>query len=306
MNLKNKFLYQYLREYYLKLKVKINPEKEVDRCYYQHFRKHINLKEPHNLIEKIFWMELNADTSLWTLCADKYRVREYIDNKGLSIYMPKLYGHWDKVDEIDFDLLPKQFVIKVNNGCGSVKIVRDKSLLNVNALKKELRQWLIIPYGWAHAQLHYTRIKPCIIAEELLTNDFESISPGSLVDYKVWCINGDPQFIWVAYNRKGLKVNMQAYDPSWKPCPHILVNTKNDKYDPQHPLVAKPECLDEMLNISRKISSDFPQIRVDFYIANGKPVIGELTLSTGYGYFTMDTYKKMGEMIDLRNVEKVR
>ena len=120
MNAKKFFLYQYIKEYFLKLMVKINPENEVDRCYYPHFRKHVNLKEPHNLIEKIYWMELHSDTSMWTLCADKYRVREYIGSLGLLEYMPKLYGHWDKAKDVDFDKLPESFVIKANNGCTTV------------------------------------------------------------------------------------------------------------------------------------------------------------------------------------------
>ena len=305
MNIKKTFLYQFLRDTYLKLQVAINPEKEVDRCYYPHFNKHVNLKKPHNLIEKIYWMELHSDTSMWTLCADKYRVREYISNLGLLDYMPKLYGHWDKVNEIDFNQLPDSFVIKANNGCATVKVVPDKSKINLRALRKELKRWLILPYGWMHAQIHYTRIKPCILAEELLHNDYLELSPKSLVDFKVYCINGEPQFIWVAYNRVNMHVHVQCFDTNWNPKPEYARNSMSHYvYDKNDMVVNKPVCLDEMMDIARKISKQFPQVRTDFYVVNGRPVIGELTFTQGYGFLKEEVYDRMGEMIDLSKVKK--
>lgn len=307
MNIKEMFIYQLLREYYLRLTVRINPEREVDRCYYPHFNKHINLKKPHNLIEKMYWLELYTDTSMWTLCADKYRVREYIGSLGLLDYMPKLYGHWDKVGDVDFDILPKSFVIKANNGCATVKVVHDKSKVDIGNLKKELRRWMILPYGWMHAQLHYTKIKPCLIAEELLNNDFPVLSPKSLVDIKVYCINGIPQLIWVAYNRVNMHVHAQCFDAEWNPRPDFTRNTMSHYvYDHNDPIIDKPACFDEMMNIARLISAPFPQVRVDFYVVNGKPVIGELTFTQGYGFLKEDVYDKLGEMIDLGKIERIR
>ena len=297
--LKKQFLYRYCREYVLKLIVSVNPEWEVDRCYYPRFKKHCDLKNPKNLIEKIYWLELHSDTSLWTLCADKYRVREYIGRLGLIDYMPRLYGHWDKVKDIDFNSLPSSFVIKSNNGCGTNKIVRDKSQLDIKKLIKELKQWIVLPNGYDNAQIHNTKIKRCIIAEELLSNDFASLSPNSLVDFKVWCINGNPLYIWVAYNRVLLNVNMQLYDTDWNMHPEYMRNSATDIYNENDPLLPKPKCLDEMLEVAKKIAEPFKQIRVDFYIVNNKPVIGELTMSSGYGYFTDEFYLMLGDMIKL-------
>lgn len=307
MNIKKYFLYQYLREHYLKLLVKISPEKEVDRCYFPHFNKHVNLKEPHNLIEKMYWLELYTDTSMWTLCADKYKVREYISSLGLLNYMPKLYGHWEKASDVIFDELPKSFVIKANNGCATVKVVQDKSKIDLKGLRKDLRRWMILPYGWMHAQLHYTKIKPCLIAEELLHNDYPVLSPQSLVDFKVYCINGAPQLIWVAYNRVNMHVHAQCFDAKWNPRPEYTRNTMSHYvYDDKDQTVEKPVCFDEMMEIASKISAPFPQVRVDFYVVNGKPVIGELTFTQGYGFLKEEVYDKLGEMIDLSKVEKIR
>lgn len=300
MNFRDTFAFKYFREYLSKLHVLIDAEGEIDRYYYQAFQKHSNLKNPNDLIEKIYWMELHTDTSLWTLCADKYRIREYIKKLDLLQYMPKLYGKWDKANDVDFDSLPSSFVIKSNNGCATVKVVKDKSQLNISSFKKVLWQWLHLPFGYQNCQLHYTKIKPCIIAEELLKNDYPDISPASLVDFKVYCINGEPQFIWVAYNRINMHVHVQCFDTNWNPKPEYMKNGMSHYvYDPNDKPIAKPECLDELLDVARKISAPFPQLRADFYIVDGKPIIGEMTFTQGYGFLTYDVYERLGKMINL-------
>ena len=300
INYRDTFLFRLTREYIRRLQCRINPEKEVDRCYFATFHQHWNPKDPKDLIEKIFWMELYTDTSLWSKCADKYRVREYIDQLGLSQYMPKLYGHWDRVKDIDFDKLPNSFVIKSNNGCATVEVVRDKSSVDLKRLKKTLWEWLHLPYGAENASMHYWAIKPCIIAEELLPNDYEDISPKSLVDFKVYCINGQPQFIWVAYNRVNMHVHVQCFDTNWKPLTHYMVNTMSHYvYDPADTPIPKPKCLKQMLDIAAAISAPFPQLRADFYVVNGEPVIGEMTFSQGYGFLSKEVYDRLGTMIDL-------
>lgn len=305
MSIRDSFWFKFVREHIRRIQCRINPEKEVDRCYYSVFRKHWNSKNPKDLIEKIFWLELNSDTTLWSKCADKYRLREYIGELGLLNYMPKLYGHWDRIKDIDFNTLPNSFVIKSNNGCATVKVVKDKSSLDIKKLKKELWQWLHLPFGGDNAQMHYWPIKPCIMAEELLSNDYEHISPNSLVDFKLWCINGKPQFFLVTYNRVNMHIHVQCYDTEWNAKPEYLTNNiSHIVYDQNDGLLPKPVCLDEMLSLAKKISAPFPEIRVDFYVVNGKPVIGELTFSTAYGYFSSEVYESLGEMIDLNKYKK--
>lgn len=284
----------------------INPRYAADIMYYRAFHKRQDLDHPINLIEKINWMQFYTDTSLWTLCADKYRMREYLVGKGLEDNLPKLYGHWENPDEIDFCSLPNEFVLKSNNGCGTVKIVRDKSQLDIPSTKKLLRSWLK-PYGYVGGQTHYLRIKPCIIAEELLHQDEEekTFSPSSLVDYKMWCINGEPESIWVAYNRhNALMVNMALFDTDWNPIPQYLKDTKLETYN-QNDIIPKPVCLDEMLEIARKVSKPFPAFRLDFYVINSKPYIGEMTFTSGYGFYTDEYYEYLGQKVDISRVKKL-
>ena len=279
---------------------KFKPRYAAELMYYLSFHKRMNLDNPTSLVEKINWMQFNADTSLWTMCADKYRMREYIAEKGLEDHLPKLYGHWENPDEVDFDALPNEFVLKSNNGCGTVKIVHDKSRLDIHATKKLLKWWLK-PYGYVGGQSHYLRIKPCIIAEELLHQDEKekNFSPTSLVDYKMWCINGEPESVWVAYNRHNVfMVNMALFDKDWNPIPQYLRDTAQETYRPDI-TIPKPKCFEEMKDIARTVSAPFPELRLDFYIINDKPYIGELTFTSGYGFYTDEYYKYLGDKVDI-------
>ena len=299
------YWYRYLRAKHRKWIVEKNPKIEMRQVYSKVFNREPNLEHPKDLIEKIYWMQLHSDTSLWTRCADKYAMRGYVKECGYGEYLPKNLGKWEDPADIDFNQLPDEFVLKTNNGCGTNLVVANKSRLNLNKTRKTLKRWLKIPFGWSGAQLHYTRIKPCIIAEELLhqSKDKESISPNSLVDYKVWCINGVPEAIWVAFNRHDVKfVNMSLFDTQWRQIPEHLHGIDTDKYNPEV-IVPKPSCLDEMLKIASGLSKPFPQVRVDFYEINDKPVIGEMTFSSGYGYFTEEYYRYLGEKMIIKGLD---
>lgn len=277
---------------------KINPRYAAELMYRHAFHKSMNLKNPQNLIEKINWLQYNTDTSLWSLCADKYRMREYVNSKGLSAYLPQLFGHWDNPEDIDFESLPAEFVLKSNNGCGTVRIVRDKSKLDIGSTKKTLKKWLK-PYGYVGGQTHYLRIRPCIIAEELLHQDDEQESnyPSSLVDYKVWCFNGKPECILVVYNRVGSNYLMDMYDITWKRIPNSL--KKNKHYGAFGENVPVPTCLEEILEIAKKLSEPFEEVRVDFYVIGNRPIIGELTFTSGYGNYTDAFYDYLGSKLVL-------
>lgn len=298
------YCYKYFASIFHKFLVKRDPRKEMRRVYYKVYHQYPDFENPQNLIEKIYWMQLYSDTSLWTKCADKYAMREYVKECGLEEYLPENYGKWDKVNNIDFNTLPNEFVLKTNNGCGTVLIVRDKSTLDIKTTKKMLQQWLNVPFGWSGAELHYTRIVPCIIAEELLKQDKEQLlfSPNSQVDYKVWCINGELESILVVYDRDKDGYCLDLYDTEWRRIKDKL--KKNGHFKMRDAEVPKPICLDLMLEMAQKLAKPFPEVRVDFYIVNGEPVIGELTFTTGYGYFSDDYYHYLGKKINLDRIPR--
>lgn len=300
------YIYRYLAYRKHKFDVLKNPKEEANRAYKIFFNKEIDWENPKNLIEKIYWLQFNTDTSLWTKYADKYLVRDYIKECGYEDNLPQLYGKWDYPKQIDFNELPNSFVLKSNNGCGTVLVVKDKLKLNLKSTRKRLNSWLSIHHGYGSAQLHYTKIEPCIIAEELLVQSVEAnlLSPNSLIDYKVYCINGEPEAIWVAYNRtRHGGVDMTMYDKNWSKIAENLVSSEYYTYSEME--IPQPLCLHEMLEIARKLSQPFSQVRVDFYIVNDKPIFGEMTFTSGWGFFTHDFYNYLGSKIDLDKVERV-
>lgn len=272
----------------------INPQLPIECIYHHHFNRHINWKDPQNLIEKIAWMELYGDTSLWTTCADKYRVREYVKKCGCDQYLNKLLGVWKDPNDIDFDTLPSEFVLKANNGCGTVMIVNDKTQLNIPKTKKILQNWIQHPYGYRNSQRHYLNIDRCIIAEKLIENDSASnrISPGSLIDYKVWCINGKVESVLVVFNRHDNLHHVKLFDPNWNELPQFVRSKAKPETDVEIP---KPNCLTELFDACRKLSAPFPEVRVDFYIINNRPIFGELTFSAGFGSLTKEYFDILGE-----------
>lgn len=284
---------------------KEDPKYAADYWYYESVGRHIDWEEPRDLNQKIAWMQFNTDTSLWTKCADKYRVREYVEEKGYADSLVKLYGMWENPDEMDFSTLPDSFVLKANNGCGTVLCVSDKKSINEKKTKTELRQWLKRPYGYRGAQMHYLRIKPCVIAEELLVADEgqKKISPKALIDYKIWCINGEPQCILVIFGRENKTYYRQVYDLDWNKMPEVINMTSNGHFSYKDVDIPRPACLEELLDMARTLSSPFPEVRADFYIVNDKPYFGELTFSAGMGSFTNEFYEQMGAKIDLSKLK---
>lgn len=278
------------------IRLKYDPLYFCKKDFRRYFKREINLVRPRNLVEKYFWLELNTDLSLMSLCADKYRVREFVTNRGCGDTLNELYGKWDSADCIDWDRLPPNFILKVNHGSGDVIIVNDKSQINKKEISEYLDSLLKRKYGQINAQYHYTLIKPCIIAEKLLHNDCQFSS--SLIDYKIWCFNGEPKYIWVAYDRKRNSLKMDLFNLGWESLPQYLVSSNHYFYDPSNK-IPKPQNLDQMLDVASKLSKGFPEVRVDLYSVSNKVYFGELTFTSGYGYFTDEFYNHLGALTKL-------
>jgi len=257
----------------------------------------INWKNPQTLNEKINWMKFNYDTSDWTRLADKYLVRDYVKDRIGENVLVKLYGVWEKAEDIDFNTLPNQFVLKTNHGAGTIICVKDKNNLDISSTRKQLNEWLKIRFGYDTVEPHYLKIKPLIIAEQYLENDAEFSS--ALVDYKVYCFSGKPFCILVCTNRViGKKSHFSYYDCEWNPLVDVLVPSQRN--NSVH--VPKPECLDLLLEYASKLSIGHPQVRVDFYIVKNKIVFGEMTFTNEGGYdgdITKEFCIEMGSHIAL-------
>ena len=227
-----------------------------------------------------------SDTTLWTKCTDKYAVRDYIKERGLERILVKLYGKWDRAEDIEWDKLPQQFVLKTNNGSGTVKLVSDKSKLNIPKTTKLMDTWLNKDSVSATTEFHYKTIKPCIIAEELLDFSKDPNKSTSAIDYKIWCFNGKAYYVWACANRNDEATDVALFDREWNYLPEKSIF--NEHYRRQKVLVQKPKNLDFMLEVAEKLARPFPVVRVDLYNIDGHVYFGEMTFTSLGG--TMDFY----------------
>ncbi|MGH2116477.1 ATP-grasp fold amidoligase family protein [Aerococcus sp. L_32] len=242
----------------------------------------LNLKDPQRFTEKLQWYKINYRDNLLTIGADKYKVREYVESKGLHRILNKLYKVYSNPYEINVSDLPEKFVIKTNNGSGTNYFVKDKNFFDLPRIQEELNIWLNRDVYSTGREWSYKNIEPVIIVEELLEedNNFEGIN-----DYKILCFNGKPMYIILDVDRfNGHKRNI--YDLNWN-----LLDVTTDKPNIKND-IPKPEGLEELVEVARILSEDFPFVRVDLYYVNKKIYFGELTFYpwTGYVEFNPDSF----------------
>lgn len=275
------------------------PVKLVKIRYFARFHKFINLNNPRDLNEKILFLKLFSDTSQWTDCADKYKVRDYVKSCGLEETLVKLYGVWYKAEDFHLNELPESFILKANNGDGkgSNLIVKNKSKWNENELRKIIKGWLEKKHvGALASEPQYKGMVPCVIAEELLPLDKGS---KSLVDYKIWCFNGKPYYIWTCSDRNNDGTEVMTYDLSWNPMPDVSIfDSRYRKAE----IIPKPKNLDKMLEVAEHLAKPFPQVRIDLYNINGKVYFGETTFTSLGGmmnFYTPEFLLEMGNLVDV-------
>lgn len=269
--------------------------------YYKHtVGRTLNINNPKNIDEKINWLKFRGDTSKWPILADKYRVRTYIKEKGLDNILVSLYGKWDKAEEINWESLPNQFVMKTNHGSGDVFICRNKSEIDTTFLTQFFSSQLKQKYGNLLGEPHYNKIMPCIIAEELLDNKKQSIKSSSLIDYKIWSFDGKPAYIWICYNRTKYSCEVGVYDLNWVFHPEYSIS--GDHYKLAKSAIPRPISLDKMLYDAAVLSQGFPQVRIDFYEIEGKPYFGEMTFTSSAGcndFYTQEFLDILGQQCSL-------
>lgn len=242
------------------------------------FQKKLNLKNPTTLSDKVTYIELHEQSPLAPSCTDKYAVREYVEKKGLGdALVPLVGGPWSSTEEVNFAALPDRFVIKATHGCKMNYLVSNKATMDVEKCRREMNRWLATTYGGYSMELHYLTIPHRIYAEKYLEN------ANQLIDYKIHCLNGKPEFILVCSDRKAngdaaMQVTLDLFDLNWKHIPELIPFGAEVAGDGSTP---RPQKLDEMIEIARRLSEDFKFVRVDLYELDGKVYFGELTFSPG-------------------------
>lgn len=225
-------------------------------------------------------------------CAGRVGVREYVKEKGYDSILIKTYGVFDHVDDIDFDKLPNAFVMKCSHGSAMNYICYDKAKLDKPTLKKKFDKWLKTNYGKKTVELHYSKIKPQIIIEELLLEN------GKLpTEYKIHVYNGVAKNLYVVTSR-GIDIRYNNYYIDWTDFDGSQFNgwRKTD-----YPL-KKPSNFTEMVKIAEDLARPFPFVRVDLYNVNGKIYFSEMTFTPAKGTLILDDDKcdfEMGKWLDI-------
>ena len=273
-----------------------NPRETTDKLYYKIFRTHINYENPISLNEKIHRLKFYSDTSKWPMLADKYRVREYVTNKGFGSLLNELYAVYDSADAIDISNLPDSFVMKMNNGSGDILIVRDKTKFTNKRIRNYFRNKFKSEYGILLGEYHYRSINPCVIVEKLLVEENSSLF---LTDYKFFCFSGRVEFVLVCSERNKKEFTVDTYDVQWR---HYDVHVPSEHRKIGNGTVRKPVSFDRMVEMCKKLSEEIPFVRIDLYETDGNPIFGEMTLTPAGGFirhYSQDFLNRLGGYIEL-------
>ena len=268
--------------------------------FFRGYKKIMNLKHPVYLGEKIQWLKMNGNMEELSIYVDKYEVRSFVKNTIGKEYLINIFGVYDNVEDIDFDKLPNRFVLKCTNGSQAVVICKDKSELNIEKVKKEMKKWLKVDFYKIKKEYQYKNIKNRIIIEEYLEDE-----SGDLRDYKFYCIDGEP-YCYSVFSERFTDKTVDMYDKKGNWLPDVFNGGPNSKIKRKKP-PHKLENLDQMLDICRRLSKTFTFVMVDFYIVEGKVYFGELTFTDvagGEPIKPLNFDLKLAENIKLKSVLK--
>lgn len=235
--------------------------------YFTGLHRFPNLKNPQTYNEKLQWLKLNNQHDEYSKYVDKYEAKEWAKSVlGEKMIIPSL-GIWDSPDEIPFDSLPDQFVLKVTHDSGGVIVCKDKKTLDIDKVKKQLRQLMAHDYFFEHREYPYKNLKPRILAEKYMVDE----SGTELKDYKFFCFNGQCKMLFVATDRNIGDTRFDFFDENFHHLP----------FRQGHPWarkpISEPKGFAQMKEVAEKLSKGFPHVRVDLYDINGDIYFGEMT-----------------------------
>ena len=277
--------------------------------YYGAYGYRFDIDHPELFSEKVIWYKVFWNRPGLENVVDKYLFKEYLSSKAGKEYVVPLYGAWTNVEDMlrDWDKLPKSFCLKstVKSDSQFIKIVQDKSSVDLKALAQETKEWLVVRNTLINSFCRgYYQATPRIIAEELISGLAEQ-----LYDYKIFCFDGKPECVYTYANRfeneEGQPTEDYAltfYDLDW----HMMEAHIGGKPNAEVP---KPVHFEEMLEVAKKLSKGFPFVRVDFYETEQRIYVGEMTLYPSGGvlkYEPREFNKYLGDLFNLPFDESVR
>lgn len=269
-----------------------NDELYLKIVYWLSMGKRLNLKNPKTFNEKLQWLKLYNRKPEYTIMVDKVKAKEYVAKIiGEEHIIPTL-GVWDDPDEIDFDKLPEQFVLKCNHNSGlGMCICRDKSKLDIAKVKRELRKGLRQDYYMTNREWPYKNVPRKIMAEKFMQDG----NKPDLNDYKFFCMNGKPEVLFISSDR-AKEVCFDYFDMDFN---HLPMQQGGPNYKGK---IERPKHLEKMKELAAKLSEGIPQVRVDFYDMAGEVYFGEMTFfdSSGMAKFKPEEWdERLGKFIIL-------
>ncbi len=264
--------------------------------YRRVFDKPLDIDHPKSFNEKLQWLKLYNRKPEYTVMVDKCAVKKYVANIIGEKYIIPTIGVWDTPEEIEWDKLPDQFVLKCTHDSGGLVICRDKSKLDKNSAIKKLHNSLKRDYYLADREWPYKNVPRRIIAEKYM-EDSTSLSKASqdLVDYKFFCFNGEPKLMFIATDRS-TDTRFDYFDMDFNHLPFEQGFPHSQK------MIKKPERWADMVKIAKRLSQKLPHVRIDLYEINGEIYFGEYTFfhNSGFVPFIPEAWDyKLGEYINI-------
>lgn len=273
---------------------KMSDEEFIKMQYKNVFGYDIDLNNPVTYNEKLQWLKLYDRKPIYTKMVDKYEAKNVISEIIGEEYIIPTLGIYDNFSEINFDKLPKQFVIKCTHDSGGIVICKDKSKLDLDKAKRKIEKSLKNNYYWQNREWPYKEVKPRIIIEKYMVDE----SGYELKDYKFFCFDGKMKAMFIATDRSSTKeeTKFDFFDENFVHLPFTNGHPNSNK------VISKPKSFEKMIMLAEKISKGIPQVRVDFYDINGKIYFGEVTFFhwSGLKKFEPNEWdKKFGDWIKL-------
>ncbi len=264
----------------------------INKLYHDYCGCYPNLDSPTLFSEKQQWLKLHYRNELMPIVGDKYMVRNYLRENGYGHLLNDLIAVYERVEDFDPSELPDSFVLKASHASGWNLVVKDKRKMHWRVWRKHMRYWLKHDIAWNGREWHYAMMTPRIVCERYLED-----SSGGLMDYKLYCMNGEPRFVQVNKGRGDMDSVQNYYDLDW----NLLPFGKSQPHNP-NVQIDPPERLQEMIDIARELSQPFPYVRMDFYEAESRLYFGEFTFFPCSGmpdFIPSEWDAKVGKMLTL-------
>jgi hypothetical protein len=280
--------------YLLRLNIsKVVPDKTFLKIYY-YFKvgKKLDFNNPKLFNEKLQWLKVFDRKPIYTRMVDKYEVRGVVRSTIGDKYLIPLIGVYDSFEEIDFNKLPDQFVLKCTHDSGGIVICKNKAKLDIELAKQKINNSLEKNYYNFYREWPYKNVRKKIVCEKYMVDE----SGKELKDYKFFCFNGEPKLIQVDFNRF-VNHKRNFYDVNWNYLDIRFQYPSDANFNLQ-----KPDKLEEMLELSRKLSKELSFARTDFYSIKNSIFFGEITFYPEAGFSNFEPLSfnnKLGSWIKI-------